>query len=90
MENINEYIKNIDELKISLKNTNIKDKINIDDVNNLILTFEKSKPIPIMFYNKNLIEIKNLKNKCIYCERIGQYKYEEFIYCWIHAHTLNN
>ena len=75
-----------------MKSTNIKIKesIEINDVNNLILSYEHNKPIPIMYYSKKLTEIKNTKIKCSHCTRIGQYKYENNIFCWIHSHTLSN
>jgi hypothetical protein len=80
----------VNEFKILVKNENIqiKDKINIEDMNNFIICIENNRPIPIIFYNKILIEIKNNKIKCCKCVRIGQYKCLEDVYCWIHAHSL--
>jgi hypothetical protein len=82
----------IEEVKMILKSADIKikEKIDTNDVNNLILSYEYNKPIPIIYYTKNLTEIKNTKIKCNQCTRIGQYKFENNIFCWIHSHKLNN
>lgn len=85
MQNIVEELKSI----INNSNIKIKDTINIKDVNNLMLSIEENKPIPISFYNKTLIELKNNKNKCSLCKRSGQYSCENNFYCWVHAHSLN-
>jgi len=69
---------------------NIKESIKIDDVNSLLSSSENNKPIPITYYSKNLIEIKiKNKNKCFYCNKISQYKCDDILYCWGHAHSLN-
>jgi Rps23 Pro-64 3,4-dihydroxylase Tpa1-like proline 4-hydroxylase len=80
----------VNEFKIIVKNKNIqiKDKINIENMNNFITSIENNRPIPIIFYNKILVEIKNNKIKCIKCSKIGQYKCCDDVYCWIHAHSL--
>lgn len=79
-----------EELNILMKSTDIKIKegIDINHINNFIVAIEDNKPIPIIFYNKNLVEIKNSKNKCSVCKRVGQYNCDNVIYCWVHAHTL--
>lgn len=75
-------------LLMNLTNIKIKETINIKDVDNLILSIEKNKPIPIMFYNKILVELKNTKTICTLCKKIGQYTYRNNIYCWVHAYSL--
>ena len=74
---------------ISSPNLNLKSYIEISDVNNLIITFENNRPIPINFYNKNLIEIKNNKIKCNKCVKIAQYKCNDEFLCWTHSHSIN-
>lgn len=80
----------IEEIQNLIKNTDIKikDTIPTKDIDILISSLEEYKPIPIKFYKKSLIEIKNTKNKCNLCKRIGQYMCDNNIYCWIHSHTL--
>jgi penicillin-binding protein-related factor A (putative recombinase) len=69
---------------------NIKETIRIDDVNSLLTSSENNKPIPINYYRKNLIEIKiKHKNKCFYCNKISQYKCDDILYCWVHAHSFS-
>jgi hypothetical protein len=81
----------LEEIKTLIKSSklNIKENINIDDVNILLTSSENNKPIPINYYCKNLVELK-IKNtsKCLYCNKIAQYKYGDILYCWGHAHTL--
>ena len=81
LEELNNIIKNISDIKI-------KSSINKNDIDNLLVFFESEKPIPINYYYKNLIEIKNNKNKCNKCNKIAQYKYNNDILCWNHAHSL--
>ncbi len=80
----------MEELNTLMKSTNIKIKesIDINMINNLIESIEEQKPIPIAFYSKPLIELKNNKQKCHKCKRIGQYSCDNNIYCWIHAQNL--
>jgi len=68
---------------------NIKNYISIDDINLLLKLSENNKPISLNFYSKKLSEIK-IKNtsKCLHCDKIAQYKYNDNLYCWTHAHTL--
>ena len=68
--------------------TKIKNPIYIKDVDTLIMSIEENKPIPIMFYSKTLIEIKNTKTMCTICKKIGQYSYGNNIYCWVHAYSI--
>lgn len=65
----------------------IKNPINIDDINKLIISYESNNPIPIKYYSKNLIHIKN-KAICKSCSKLALYKYNELYYCWSHAHSL--
>lgn len=80
---------NLQEINNLIKSSKlyIKEKINIDDLNNLLLLFENNKPIPIKYYSKNLIEIKS-KNKCSFCSKTCQYKCNDILYCWSCSHTL--
>ena len=78
-----ELLVKIQDIKININNI-----YNNDDINNLIITFEKNKPIPLKYYNKELIELKKNKIVCNSCKRIGQYKLNNDILCWIHAHSL--
>lgn len=77
------------ELKILIESQKllIKESIQIDDLNNLLIIIETNKPVPIKYYSKNLIEIKT-KLKCISCNKVAQYKSNDVCYCWIHAHSL--
>jgi hypothetical protein len=85
MENI---IEELNSLLKTTSDTKIKSSIKINDINNLLIFFENKKPIPINYYCKNLVEIKNNKNKCNKCSKIAQYKYNNDILCWNHAHSL--
>ncbi len=78
----------MEKLTILTNLTKIKDAITIKDVDTLIMSIEENKPIPIIFYKKILTEIKNTKTVCIVCKKIGQYSYENNIYCWVHAYSL--
>lgn len=65
----------------------IKDPIQTDDIDILLILIDNNKPIPIKYYSKDLIEIK-YKIKCTKCNKMGQYKLNNLHYCWIHAHSL--
>jgi hypothetical protein len=71
----------------------LKPSIELIDINNLIDSYEKGKPIGIINYQKNLIPLKNTKIKCLTCERNGTYFYKknnnEIICCWVCAHKLS-
>ena len=88
MDDIN-YIKEIEKLITSLQSLKIKEKIQINELNNFFSLFENDKPIPINYYDKNLTQIKS-KNKCNFCDKIAQYKCHENLYCWSCAHSFNN
>ena len=79
-----ELLLEIQDIKIDVKSKHN----NNDDINNLIIRFENNKPIPLKYYNKELIELKKNKIACNSCKRIGQYKLDNKILCWIHAYSL--
>ena len=85
MENILEEMKTL----VKSPKLNLKDNIQINDINKLLHLTGNNKPIPIYFYSKSLIEIKfKNKVKCFKCNQPSQYKYGEEQYCWSHAHNL--
>lgn len=79
----------INELKylIESQKLSIKDTIEIDDINKLIILSESNNPIPIKYYSKNLVHVKG-NNICICCNKVAVYKSNNSYYCWTHSHSL--
>lgn len=78
----------IQDLIVKIESQKLKSKIDTTSITNFLNNYEENKPIPIIFYTKKLEEIKNKKLLCLNCKRIATYKYNDNIYCWIHAHSL--
>ena len=76
-------LKSNDQNKIS-KSTILEN----NEITELFSLVENGKPIPIKYYNKQLVELKKNTLPCVVCNKTGQYKCENNILCWTHAHNL--
>lgn len=71
-----------------LVNEKIHDVIDTELINNLFEIIENSKPIPIEYYTKNLMELSKTSNKKCdldICKRKAVYTDSHNCYCWVHC-----
>ena len=63
----------------------IPNKIDTEDLKELFNIFNTNKPIPIRYFEKNLVEKKTIK--CNKCSRRSLYTDNLNNYCWIHSQS---
>lgn len=80
-----------------IKSVNTQDD-EIDEINLLITNKFKIltnliniKPIPIKYYNNNLIRISTNQN-CVKCNKLADFKLSntDIILCWSHSHSYSD
>lgn len=83
-----EYINEPQELVNQLSQLRICNKIDIEHVNYIFKIIKYSKPIPICYYQTELVEINN-NSLCYICKKNAYYSDSINQYCWIHSQIIS-
>jgi hypothetical protein len=82
-------IQEINKITKLLENKTLASPINTKQIDILLKNYVEKKPIPLVNYTKILQLINESDKNCSLCSKNAQYKYNNKLYCWIHAHTLD-